>query len=82
MQAIQTKYYGPTNTRGSRFKATCAAHSVTVGYDYSLNIDDNHKAACKALQEAMAKRGGDHWLKPMVSGCLKDGTYAHVFAGV
>ena len=49
MQAITTKYLGPTNTKGSRIKATCKDGSVTVGYDNALNSSDNHDAACKAL---------------------------------
>lgn len=49
MQAIVTKYLGPTNTRGSRVKATCNAGSVTVSWDYALNIDENHEAAFRAL---------------------------------
>jgi hypothetical protein len=35
-QAIETKYMGPTNTRGSRIKATAAAGSVMVPFDYQL----------------------------------------------
>jgi hypothetical protein len=49
MQAIITKYLGPTNTKGSRIKATCAAASVTLGYDSALNSDGNHRAAAEAL---------------------------------
>lgn len=49
MQAIQTKFLGPTNTRGSRFKATCWLTSVTVSRDYSVNVDENHAAAIEAL---------------------------------
>ena len=48
-QAIVTKYYGPTNTRGSRIKATAAAGSVTVSYNCGLSQGDNHKAAAEAL---------------------------------
>jgi hypothetical protein len=49
MQAIEVKYFGPTNNRGSRWKATAAAGSVSVSYDYSLNSTDNAVAAAKAL---------------------------------
>lgn len=49
MQAIQTKYLGPTNTRGSRIKAICWLTSVTVSWDHSANTDENHAAAIDAL---------------------------------
>ncbi len=60
MQTIEVRYIGPTDTKGSRFKATrsgmpssIAKTSVTVSYDYSLNTSDNHWAAAKALIAAM-----------------------------
>lgn len=49
MQAIITKYLGPTDTRGSRIKATAAAGSVTLSYDCALDSDGNHRAAAEAL---------------------------------
>ena len=74
MQAIVTKYLGPTNSRGSRFKAKCAAGSLTVSYDYRLNSEDNHKAAAEALR---AKLG---WKGSLEMGWLPDGTCCHVFS--
>lgn len=61
-QAIETKYLGPTNHRGSRIKATAQAGSVTVSYDDALGIDENHEKACRAL---MAKYG---WSGGVVGG--------------
>jgi hypothetical protein len=49
MQAIKTAYLGPTNVRGSRIKASCAAGSITLHYDDSLNSDRNHAKAAEAL---------------------------------
>lgn len=49
MQAIQTKFLGPTNTRGSRIKATCWLTSMTVHYDHSASVEENHEAAIEAL---------------------------------
>lgn len=49
MQAIRTKYIGPTNVRGSRVKATAQAGSITLQWDDRLNADANHAAAAKAL---------------------------------
>lgn len=41
MQAIQTRYIGPTNTRGSRVKAYSEAfpRGVIVPFDHSLNTE-------------------------------------------
>lgn len=49
MQAIQTRYLGPTNTRGSRIKATCAAGSITISYPYDLSGQAVHRRAAEAL---------------------------------
>ena len=81
MQAIRTKYIPATNKTASRIKAACRRFcTVTVFYDHALSIEGNHKAACAELKKVMAKREGEHWLAPMVTGCLPDGSYAHVFA--
>jgi hypothetical protein len=48
-QAIETKYIGPTNTKGSRIKASAAAGSVTLPYDYAISPEKNHKKAAFAL---------------------------------
>ena len=57
LQAITTKYLGPTNVKGSRIKATCTAKSVTVSCDHALNIENNHAAAAGALAEKMGWSG-------------------------
>lgn len=49
MQAIQTKFLGPTDTCGSRIKATCWLKSVTVSWEYGLSSEENHRAAIDAL---------------------------------
>src|SRR4051812_45021830 len=36
MQAIQTRYLGPSNVRGSRVKAFAAAGSITLSWDHRL----------------------------------------------
>lgn len=87
-QAIQTKYLCPTNVRGPRYKATAEWGSVTVSADDALDSEGNHRAACLALRQKIAKANAakygslpahDPWLRPMVCGSLPDGTYAHVF---
>lgn len=49
MQAIVTRYFGPTDCRGSKVKATCQAGTITVSWDNSLDVDGNHRLACEAL---------------------------------
>jgi hypothetical protein len=73
MQAIVTKYLGPTNVRGSRVKATCQARSKTLTWDDSLNSSANHTAAAKALASELGWHYGT-W----VAGGLPDGSTAWV----
>jgi hypothetical protein len=56
-QAITTKYLGPTNVRGSRIKAKAAAGSITIHYDDSLNSQQAHAKAAKALAEKLGWEG-------------------------
>ena len=76
MQAIQTKYLGATNHRGERVKATAAAGSVTLSWDYELNNEGNHRAAAEALMEKLDWNWGP---VTMSTGTLKDGSFVHVF---
>ncbi len=61
-QAIRTRYLGPTNFRGARIRASAEAGSVTVAWDYALNVSDNHACAVLRLQSVLgwseAFRGG------------------------
>lgn len=89
MQAIQTRYLGPTNTLGSRIKARCERGSLTVQWDYGMGVEANHRAAVvllleKFAREDVAKYGGEleahHWGE-FVTGELPDGRFAHVLTG-
>lgn len=75
MQAITTKYHGPTDRRGSRIIARADAGSVQFSYDHSLNVEGNHAAAAATLA---AKLG---WTDAgeLVGGGNADGSYAWVF---
>lgn len=53
MQAIVTKYIGPSNVKGSRVKAICQAGSITLHWDHALNQDQNHCEAAKALAKKL-----------------------------
>lgn len=87
MQAIKTKYLGPTNSRGSRIKAECMAGSITIPYPYGENEEEAHRTACDALCEKLddkiRKQYGSKesvWTKPKVGGALPNNEgYAFCF---
>lgn len=68
MQAIRTKYCGPTNTRGSRIQASCEAKTIYVPYNHALNSDANHRAACEALLRALGWTADNGRFSDMVGG--------------
>lgn len=71
MQAIITKYLPPTQSRGSRIKASCQSGSITVPYDDGGH-NNPHLIACNALR---AKLGwGEDTHGRMVEGGLPDGS--------
>ena len=85
MQAIETKYIGAGNVRGSRIKASCERGSITIPYPHELSGEACHVAAADALVAKFvaedAKEYGTHnnpWSAPRVCGGTKTG-YAHVF---
>lgn len=73
MQAIQTRYKGPTVSQGSRVVARCEGGHITVPYDHGLDTLGNHEAAALALCKLL------DWAAPSGCGRLPDGSYAHVF---
>lgn len=72
MQAIITKYLGPTNSRGSRIVAKCWAGKVTVPWDYRLEVRENHEAAAKALIEELVQSYSVPW-DIVAAGNMPDG---------
>ena len=77
MQAIEVKYIGPTNTKPSRLKASCAAGSVTISYPYDLSGDALFRSAADAL---CAKLGWtDDAYPTLYGGQLANGNYVFVF---
>lgn len=73
MQAIRTKFVGPTNTRGSRIIATSYKFRTVMPYDHELDIDANHERA--AVLHAVKA-----WTSPVTlkAGVLPDSSRAHV----
>jgi hypothetical protein len=79
VQAITTKYLGPTDHKGSRIKATCQAGSITLEWDSTLDSTANHDKAAVALADKLGWREGYHG--DMVRGSPLDGGYVYCFTG-
>lgn len=80
-QAIETKYIGPSNTKGSRIKASCQRGSITISYNDGLSSENAHIEAIEALCRKFAiedqkEYGSDidsnPWLDPKAYGWKKD----------
>ena len=71
MQAIHTKYLGPTNHKGARIKAyTASGFSVVISYPYELNEPHAHFEAVQAL----VNKNGLAWdVSTMTYGASADG---------
>jgi hypothetical protein len=80
MQAIQTRYLGPTMSRGARIKATCAAGSITISYPHELSGQEVHRKAAEALASKFK------WNLPsyggLLGGQLCTGNYVFVFDNI
>lgn len=73
MKAIECKYIGPSNVKGSRIKAyDCDNNSVTIGYPHELSGEEVYKAAAIKLCEKMK------WSTDLIGGGTKNG-YVFVF---
>ena len=84
MQAIETEYRGPTNTRGSRIIARAQAVRISVPYDHALSIQENHDRAASELARQRGWAGvwvggGSPSGKGRVYTCLYRGDRHEVF---
>jgi hypothetical protein len=74
MKSIETRYIGPSNTRGSRIMATdCGDHRIYVSADSALSNEYLHWDAAQTLARKLG------WTGDMVAGGTKQG-YVFVFA--
>ena len=48
---IKTTYIGPTDTKGSKIRASFNGKSLTIPYDYSLNSYELHFKAARLFAE-------------------------------
>ena len=74
LQAIQVTYYGPTNTKGSRWRAKVKAKSKWFSRDYNLDVGDDAARCAESLANEL------EWLNHsrLEGGCLHDGSYCFV----
>ena len=70
MQAIITKFHGPSNVKGSRVSAKADAGRIILDWDHRLNSEQNHFAAARALAEKLGWNG--RW-------CGGGGEFGYVF---
>lgn len=67
-QAIETRYYGPTNCRGSRIGAKSWAGKITDYWNHAENVARNH---CRVAQLLCAKM---NWQGLYIAGGRPDET--------
>ena len=93
MKAIQTRYLGPTDYKGSRIKAWADGwDSVTIGYPHEYNTERAHYQAALALIDKVNKRIDaenkdipdpermiPHLTPPTISGGLPNGDWCFCF---
>jgi len=75
MQAIVVKFLGPTNYRGSRYKASAQAGSIIVESDDRLNPEENARLACLALRKKLGwtEEVSKSYAGPWAMGYLPNG---------
>jgi hypothetical protein len=73
LQAITTKYFGPTNHRESRVRAKCQGKTIFVKWDDSLSGIANHAKAAGELINSLL-----WWGEWFAGGLDKDGTRVYV----
>ena len=83
MQAIQTKYLGPSNYRGARIKAWCEAGSLTIDYPDELSGQACHRKAAESLQAKLGwdeqSYSSDRKSKPVLLGGALPGNAGYCF---
>lgn len=83
MQAIITKYLGPTNTRGARIRATIhnnfsnKSESLTIPFDAADSDRTNHATAAMMLARKLICNDVNPWQ----CGELPNGGYVFVMQG-
>jgi len=53
MDAIITKYHGPSHVKGARISASVSTRRIYIPYPHELRGLERHEAAARALLEAI-----------------------------
>jgi hypothetical protein len=70
MKAIRTKFYGATDSNGSKIIATDGdRNSITIPYPHELNNENAHKLAAETLCKKMG------WNTDIIPGWFKNECY-------
>lgn len=64
MIAIVTKYLGPTNTLGSRVRATVANKTIVLPWDHGVSMEGNHARVALSLARSLG------WNGPWYAACM------------
>ena len=72
-QAIKTVFFGPTNHREPRVKATADAGTITVNWDDSIGVEANHLLAARKLCKKL------DWNCDLIGGMLPIVDDSYVF---
>lgn len=81
MEAIMTRYAGPTNARGARIIAASDNHRTERCYHHEESVEENHRqAALKLLDDKMNStfQPNGERKQDVLGGFLKNGHYAWV----
>jgi hypothetical protein len=74
--AIVTKRLPPTNFKGTRIKAKCAAGAITIEWDWAESIEGNHRRAAMQLVREVdwtVKAGYEgQWVGGTIANCTYD----------
>lgn len=74
MKAITTKYFGPSNVKGSRIIAREPdGKSLTIGYPHELDSMYAHRKAAEMLRDKLG------WLGKLEGGWIGGNAWAWVF---
>ena len=70
MKAIRTRYYGATNTKGSKIVASDGdRNSISISYPHGLNSDEAHELAAYLLMQKM------QWPNQLIGGGFQNDYY-------
>jgi hypothetical protein len=72
LQAVQTKWIGPTNTRAAKIVVSTNARRRVIPWDHGLGQEDNHRAAAEDLARSLGWLDGYRLVGGTVP-CLPNG---------